>query len=83
MLLTVNDPRVKDNGISVIDCRGTIIPYVKSYDTETKEVEILIRGIDSFVVSKGETEEANFITFFKGIVPGSKAIDRTTGKEII
>lgn len=69
----------------VRDCRGLVIPYVVSYDSETKEIEMNVMGYafdgKSRLIRSSEGERTDVITV-KAFLPGSYLVDLRTGKRV-
>ena len=68
----------------VYDCVGQVIPYVISYDTETKEVEVVMKiekkegrlGLGGFLFTETDAEDDSpfgkrKLATLKGVVKGS------------
>lgn len=85
MLIEAKSEEAKD--VRVVDSMGKEIPFVKSFNTETKEAEIYIRAKDDspgkkIVVVRDEGETIGRPLLVKVSLPGCKAINKVTGEEI-
>lgn len=75
MLLKVGDPGI--GRVAIKDAHGKTIPFVIAFDTETREVTMLVQAVSpdgngrqSFAVGDGQVLEAKFIA------PGAWAEDK-------
>jgi len=85
MLLTVDSPEAND--YTIHDSLGHIIPFVRSFDTETKEIELCIKvipsnkekddlGLLTQLVEDGATEPYSAPILVKFILPGAYAVKK-------
>ena len=62
----------------IYDCQGHVIPRVQSFDTETKEIRLVLTGLKDTVLvhDNGDAVEARLI------LRGAYAIDVRTGEKV-
>ena len=74
-------PRVK-----VVDAFGKEIPFVKSFNTETKEAEIYISDKNNNIILIQKEDNTESVLYgpliARVVLRGCKVLDRTTGEEI-
>lgn len=72
--------------IQIVDFLGNPVPYVHSFDTETKEAELYIpnggTGLNKFVVIKDESDDAKSgtVLLVSTKLPGATVVHKETGE---